>query len=219
MPTPSNTDTTKAPTAGPQPRNLGELTACNCTEALSVCRAPSAHADRPVDGVGGGADAVAGAPPWRSWPSSRALSRILQASCRSRSWHGSPPLPTTQRCPEPFRHADDRRSSALAMRRLACVSAVRVATYSGGRATAATSGGLRASAALTAGRGVLGRTGVSEVCDANPYLLRAAKFHGETEPVMCPICRKEQLTLVSWVFGDHLGAVSARRARPKSWSC
>jgi hypothetical protein len=25
---------------------------------------------------------------------------------------------------------------------------------------------------------------------------------------MCPICRKEQLTLVSWVFGDHLGPVS-----------
>ena len=53
-----------------------------------------------------------------------------------------------------------------------------------------------------------GRTGVSEVCDANPYLLRAAKFHGKPQPVMCPICRKEQLTLVSWVFGDHLGAVS-----------
>ena len=53
-----------------------------------------------------------------------------------------------------------------------------------------------------------GRTGVSEVCDANPYLLRAAKFHGKTSQVMCPICRKEQLTLVSWVFGDHLGAVS-----------
>jgi hypothetical protein len=46
------------------------------------------------------------------------------------------------------------------------------------------------------------------VCDANPYLLRAAKFHGKPSPVMCPICRKEQLTLVSWVFGDHLGAVS-----------
>ncbi len=53
-----------------------------------------------------------------------------------------------------------------------------------------------------------GRTGVSEVCDANPYLLRAAKFHGKASSVMCPICRKEQLTLVSWVFGDHLGAVS-----------
>lgn len=53
-----------------------------------------------------------------------------------------------------------------------------------------------------------GRTGVTEVCDANPYLLRAAKFHGKTSSVVCPICRKEQLTLVSWVFGDHLGAVS-----------
>ncbi len=53
-----------------------------------------------------------------------------------------------------------------------------------------------------------GRTGVTEVCDANPYLLRAAKFHGKPSSVMCPICRKEQLTLVSWVFGDHLGAVS-----------
>jgi hypothetical protein len=53
-----------------------------------------------------------------------------------------------------------------------------------------------------------GRTGVSEVCDANPYLLRAAKFHGKQSSAMCPICRKEQLTLVSWVFGDHLGPVS-----------
>ena len=53
-----------------------------------------------------------------------------------------------------------------------------------------------------------GRTGVTEVCDAHPYLLRAAKFHGKLSSVMCPICRKEQLTLVSWVFGDHLGAAS-----------
>jgi hypothetical protein len=53
-----------------------------------------------------------------------------------------------------------------------------------------------------------GRTGVTEVCDANPYLLRAAKYHGKVSSVMCPICRKEQLTLVSWVFGEHLGAVS-----------
>ena len=26
--------------------------------------------------------------------------------------------------------------------------------------------------------------------------------------MQCPICRKEQLTLVSWVFGEHLGAIS-----------
>lgn len=53
-----------------------------------------------------------------------------------------------------------------------------------------------------------GRTGVTEVCDANPYLLRAAKFHGQPADATCPICRKEQLTLVSWVFGDRLGAAS-----------
>ncbi|SIS00020.1 DUF5318 family protein [Williamsia sterculiae] len=53
-----------------------------------------------------------------------------------------------------------------------------------------------------------GRTAVAEVCDADPYLLRAAKFHGRPSPVMCPVCRKEQLTLVSWVYGDKLGQVN-----------
>eukprot|EP01133_Synstelium_polycarpum_P022412 gene22412-26880_t len=53
-----------------------------------------------------------------------------------------------------------------------------------------------------------GRTDVKQVCDADPYLLRAAKFHGRGSDVVCPICRKEQLTLVSWVFGDKLGQVS-----------
>ncbi|SHE61282.1 hypothetical protein SAMN05444320_101569 [Streptoalloteichus hindustanus] len=49
-----------------------------------------------------------------------------------------------------------------------------------------------------------GRVGVMEVCDASPYLLRAAKFHGEPSAVTCPVCRKEPLTLVSWVYGDEL---------------
>jgi Family of unknown function (DUF5318) len=57
-----------------------------------------------------------------------------------------------------------------------------------------------------------GRVGVTEVCDATPYLLRAAKFHGEPSAVTCPMCRKEPLTLVSWVYGDELkhAAGSAR---------
>ncbi|NLE78308.1 MAG: DUF5318 domain-containing protein [Rhodococcus sp.] len=59
-----------------------------------------------------------------------------------------------------------------------------------------------------------GRTGVKEVCDADPYLLRAAKFHGRGSDVMCPICRKEQLTLVSWVFGEKLGAASGSARTP-----
>lgn len=53
-----------------------------------------------------------------------------------------------------------------------------------------------------------GRVGVTEVCDASPYLLRAAKFHGRPSTTLCPICRKEHVTLVSWVFGERLGQVS-----------
>jgi Family of unknown function (DUF5318) len=57
-----------------------------------------------------------------------------------------------------------------------------------------------------------GRVGTSDVCDASPYLLRAAKFHGEPGETSCPVCRKENLTLVSWVYGDELkhAAGSAR---------
>src|SRR5580658_5187959 len=38
-----------------------------------------------------------------------------------------------------------------------------------------------------------GRTTVTDVCDAHPYLLRAAKFHGEPTEDRCPICRKAKL--------------------------
>ncbi|WP_199440555.1 DUF5318 domain-containing protein [Umezawaea beigongshangensis] len=59
-----------------------------------------------------------------------------------------------------------------------------------------------------------GRVGTTEVCDASPYLLRAAKFHGQPSDVTCPVCRKEPLTQVSWVYGDELkhAAGSARTA-------
>ncbi len=49
-----------------------------------------------------------------------------------------------------------------------------------------------------------GRTGVGEVCDASPYLVRAAKFHGVPTDVTCPVCRKEPLTHVFWVYGDEI---------------
>jgi Family of unknown function (DUF5318) len=57
-----------------------------------------------------------------------------------------------------------------------------------------------------------GRVGTMEVCDASPYLIRAAKFHGQPTTVTCPVCRKEPLTQVSWVYGDELkhAAGSAR---------
>jgi hypothetical protein len=57
-----------------------------------------------------------------------------------------------------------------------------------------------------------GRVGVADVCDASPYLLRAARFHGELTDLTCPVCRKERLTQVSWIFGEKLkhAAGSAR---------
>lgn len=55
-----------------------------------------------------------------------------------------------------------------------------------------------------------GRVSVMDVCDAHPYLQRAAKYHGEQSPVTCPVCRRERLTLVSYVYGDELKAMSGQ---------
>ena len=55
-----------------------------------------------------------------------------------------------------------------------------------------------------------GRTGLFEVCDASPYLSRAAKYHGEATDITCPVCRKERLTLVNYVYGDHLGPTAGQ---------
>ncbi len=51
---------------------------------------------------------------------------------------------------------------------------------------------------------------MTDVCDAHPYLLRAAKFHGEPTDVTCPICRKVKLTHVTYVYGDELGRYEGR---------
>jgi hypothetical protein len=58
-----------------------------------------------------------------------------------------------------------------------------------------------------------GRVGVYEVCDASPYLKSAAKFHGEPTEVRCPVCRRENLTNVNYIYGDELkqSAGQARR--------
>jgi hypothetical protein len=58
-----------------------------------------------------------------------------------------------------------------------------------------------------------GRVGTYEVCDASPYLKSAAKFHGEPTEDRCPVCRRENLTHVHYVYGDELkqSAGQARR--------
>ncbi|MBV8932081.1 MAG: DUF5318 domain-containing protein [Kutzneria sp.] len=60
-----------------------------------------------------------------------------------------------------------------------------------------------------------GRVGTGEVCDAGPYLVRAAKFHGQPTTVSCPVCRKEPLTQVSWVYGDELKHVAGSARTPE----
>ncbi|MDX6366495.1 MAG: hypothetical protein QOK30_1571, partial [Nocardioidaceae bacterium] len=55
-----------------------------------------------------------------------------------------------------------------------------------------------------------GATSMDDVCDADPYTLRAAKHHGEPAPSPCPVCRKPELRLLSYVFGDELGQFSGR---------
>jgi hypothetical protein len=69
--------------------------------------------------------------------------------------------------------------------------------------------GLARRAALTALRGV-GPTTREDVCDAHPYLVRAARHHGEPTGRECPVCGLVPLTEVSYVYGDELGSSSGR---------
>jgi len=54
------------------------------------------------------------------------------------------------------------------------------------------------------------RTTTADVCDAHPYLQRAARFHGEPTETSCPVCRKERLTHVHYVYGEELRATSGQ---------
>jgi hypothetical protein len=60
-----------------------------------------------------------------------------------------------------------------------------------------------------------GRVGTYEVCDASPYLKNAARFHGEPTDLRCPICRRENLTHVHYIYGDALKQ-SAGQARTRA---
>ena len=55
-----------------------------------------------------------------------------------------------------------------------------------------------------------GRVSSVEVCDAHPYLVRAAKWHGERTDRDCPVCRRERLSTVTYVYGDELGIYAGR---------
>jgi hypothetical protein len=55
-----------------------------------------------------------------------------------------------------------------------------------------------------------GRISAIEVCDATPYLQRAAKYHGQRTDVTCPVCRREPTWSVNYVYGDELKTSSGQ---------
>lgn len=54
-----------------------------------------------------------------------------------------------------------------------------------------------------------------DVCDADPYLLKAARFHGVLTDDHCPICRTVLLAQVTYIYGDQLGHVSGSAIDPR----
>lgn len=55
-----------------------------------------------------------------------------------------------------------------------------------------------------------GTTSALEACNADPYLLSAAKYHGEKVERLCPVCRKPEMVELRYTFGDQLGQYSGR---------
>lgn len=49
--------------------------------------------------------------------------------------------------------------------------------------------------------GLLGRT---EICDAHPELVRAAKNVGESATSECPVCDNPDMRILAYVYGDGL---------------
>lgn len=68
--------------------------------------------------------------------------------------------------------------------------------------------GLAKRAALAGLRG--GRLTRDDACDAHPYLLRAARHHGEPTDQECQVCGRARLTHVTYVYGDALGRYAGR---------
>jgi hypothetical protein len=115
-----------------------------------------------------------------------------------RTFAGHRPLPPRTGREYPAEEAD-RGSERGAFRRTLSGMGVRRSVVDYGLARRATLASVLA-----------GHTTVSDVCDAHPYLLRAAKFHGEATDTACPICRRAKLTHVTYVYGDELGQYAGR---------
>ncbi|MGZ8631070.1 MAG: DUF5318 family protein [Actinomycetota bacterium] len=50
----------------------------------------------------------------------------------------------------------------------------------------------------------VGVLGMTDICDAHPELMRAAKHVGEPTRHDCPVCGKAKLVLLAYVYGEGL---------------
>ncbi|MDQ4143535.1 MAG: DUF5318 domain-containing protein [Actinomycetota bacterium] len=62
-----------------------------------------------------------------------------------------------------------------------------------------------------------GTMATSDVCDAHPELIRAAKNIGHVRADACPICSHETIRWVRYVYGEELKRNSGRVVYPEEW--
>lgn len=61
-----------------------------------------------------------------------------------------------------------------------------------------------------------GRLARREVCDAQAYLIRAARYHGQSVDDVCPMCGANALGQVFFTYGDCFrGDTNGRARRPR----
>jgi Family of unknown function (DUF5318) len=60
-----------------------------------------------------------------------------------------------------------------------------------------------------------GRISPSDACDAQVYLRRAARYHGEPSAEICPVCDADPLVMVTYAFGDCFPTGGNGRARAR----
>jgi hypothetical protein len=62
-----------------------------------------------------------------------------------------------------------------------------------------------------------GRLSTTDICDAHPELMRAAKNIGADAGAKCPVCSHESLRTVRYVYGDALKHNNGRVVYPDAW--
>jgi hypothetical protein len=56
----------------------------------------------------------------------------------------------------------------------------------------------------------LGALAMTDICDAHPELMRAARNVGEQTSLDCPVCGRVKLVFLAYVYGDGLKADNGR---------